>query len=391
MMIERPLVADLSLVLREFPAALLLGPRQVGKTTLARRYARTLSPSPVYLDLELPSDLARLADAEMYLRSCAERLVIIDEVQRRPDLVALIRALVDERRRPGRFLLLESANLLALRQVSESLAGRAGFIELAPLLRTEVGPRRPLERHWLRGGYPPALLAATDQAWARWCDALIRSYLERDLPQLGFRVPAPELKRFWTMLAHLHGQPWNAHALASSFGVSPPTATHYRGILEQMLLVRALPSWHANLKKRLVKAPRVYVRDCGLVHRLLGIDDHDELLSNPIAGKSWEGFVLEQILGAARGRIEASFFRTHAGAEIDIVLHKGPKVLAAVEVKMGLSPALSRGFHEARRDLGNPRAWVLCHGARRYPAALGVEVLGLDEFLVSVLPRLCAQ
>ncbi len=190
------------------------------------------------------------------------------------------------------------------------------------------------------------------------------------------------------MLAHHHGQSWNAHELASSFGVTPPTATHYRSILEQMFLVRALPAWHANLKKRLVKSPRVYIRDSGILHSLLGLSSLDALLAHPVAGKSWEGFVLEQLLETARGRLEASYFRTHAGAEIDLVIHRGRKILALVEVKMGLKPSLSRGFYEARKDLGLPKAWVIYNGGERYPLGSGVEVIGLDQFLIDILPKL---
>ena len=387
MMIERILSRDLSRAIAEFPAAALIGPRQVGKTTLAKQFAKTRR-RPLYLDLELSSDMARLTDAEMYLEAQADRLVVIDEIQRRPDLFPLLRALIDKKRRPGRFLILGSANLLALREISESLAGRIQFLELGPFSRTEVGAKISLKRHWLRGGYPEAVLPRSDEASGRWKDALIRSYLERDLNQLGFRVAAPDLRRFWTMLAHNHGQPWNAQGLAASFGVTPPTATHYRSILEQMFLVRALPAWHANLKKRLVKSPRVFVRDSGLLHSLLSISSIDDLLSHPAAGKSLEGFVLEQILETAHGRLEASYFRTHAGAEIDLVLHRGQKILALIEVKLGLKPALARGFHEARKDLGLPKAWVIYSGSERYPLSAGVEAAGLDRFLVEILPTL---
>ncbi|MHB2026147.1 MAG: ATP-binding protein [Elusimicrobiota bacterium] len=391
MMIKRLLSLDLSRAVAEFPVTALIGPRQVGKTTLAKEFAKSRAKSrreSLYLDLELSSDMARLSDAEMYLEAQADRLVVIDEVQRRPDLFPLLRALVDKERRPGRFLILGSANLLALRQISESLAGRIQFLELGPFSRTETGPKVPLRRHWLRGGYPDALAPRSDEASARWREALIRSYLERDLNQLGFRVAAPELRRFWTMLAHNHGQSWNAHELASSFGVTPPTATHYRSILEQMFLVRALPAWHANLKKRLVKSPRVYIRDSGILHSLLGLSSLDALLAHPVAGKSWEGFILEQILETARGRLEASYFRTHAGAEIDLVIHRGRKILALTEVKLGLKPSLSRGFHEARKDLGLPKAWVIYNGGERYPLGSGVEAIGLDQFLIDILPKL---
>ncbi|MDD5655937.1 MAG: ATP-binding protein [Elusimicrobia bacterium] len=393
-MINRLLSEDLGRAVSEFPVVAIIGPRQVGKTTLAKEFAKSRkdgSRKYLYLDLELGSDMARLTDAEMYLESQADRLVIIDEIQRRPDLFPLLRALVDKKRRAGRFLILGSANLLALRQISESLAGRIQFLELGPFSRAEAGKKVPLKRHWLRGGYPEAVLPRSDESAGRWLEALIRSYLERDLNQLGFRVAAPELRRFWTMLAHNHGQPWNAQELASSFGVTPPTATHYRSILEQMFLVRTLPAWHANLKKRLVKTPRVYIRDSGILHSLLGIGSIDDLLAHPVAGKSWEGFVLEQILETGRGRLEASFFRTHAGAEIDLVIHQGQKILALVEMKLGLKPALTRGFHEARKDLGQPKGWAVYSGTERYPLCPGVDAIGVDQFLCDVVPGLLAR
>lgn len=385
-MVRRALEPALRAALKRFPVVALIGPRQVGKTTLARSVAEAAPEKTVHLDLELPSDLARLADPEMYLGAQSGRLVVIDEVQRRPDLFPLMRALVDKDRRSGRFLLLGSADLTALKGISESLAGRIRYLELSPLTRMEVGKRVAISRHWLLGGYPDALLTRVPDASWEWLEALIRSYTERDLPQLGFRVAAPEFRRFWTMLAHNHGQPWNAQQLASSFGVTPPTASHYRSILEQMLLVRALRPWHSNIGKRLVKAPRVYVRDSGLLHALMGIRSPDGLAAHPLSGKSWEGFVLEQIAGAAPD-VEASFYRTHAGAEMDLVLSRGTKVLAAVEVKLGLSPVLSRGFYEARKDLGGSPGWVIYSGNERYEMSPGVEALGLDEFLADVLPR----
>ncbi|MBI4668851.1 MAG: ATP-binding protein [Elusimicrobia bacterium] len=344
--------------------------------------------APVYLDLELTSDWARLENAQMFLEPLVDRLVVIDEVQRRPDLFALLRSLIDQKRKAGRFLLLGSADLLALRQMSESLAGRIQYLELSGFLRSEVKDKAPIERHWLRGGYPQALFGRSDRFCREWLEALIRSYLERDLVGLGFHAAAPELRRFWTMLAHNHGQLLNSQQLASSFGVSPPTINHYRSILEQMLLVRALAPWHANLKKRLVRAPRIYIRDSGLLHALLSISDRNSLLAHPAAGKSWEGFALEQILSSAGGKAEGSFFRTHAGAEIDLILHKGLEILAAVEIKLGFTPQLTRGFYQARQDLGNPPAWVIYSGADRYRLKPGVEAIGLDEFVSSALPKI---
>ncbi len=366
--------------LGQFPAVALLGPRQAGKTTLAEQIAKG-RPS-VYLDLEDPADRAKLADPALYLSGHEDKLVILDEVQRAPELFQTLRGLIDKGRRrgrrTGRFLLLGSASLDLLRQSGESLAGRIAYVELGPfnVLEADGDARETL---WIRGGFPDSFLADTDKASAIWRENFIRTYLERDIPQLGPRVPAETLRRFWTMIAHVQGGMLNAAQLARGLGVDGKTVARHLDLLVDLLLVRRLPPFHANAGKRLVKSPKVYVRDSGIVHTLLRLDDRDAVLGHPVAGGSWEGFVLENLLSAAPERVNASFFRTSAGAEIDLVLEMPGGKLWAVEIKRGLAPRLERGFHHAREDLKPERCFVVYSGEERYPQAEGVEVIGLRE------------
>ena len=326
----------------------------MGKTTLARRIGAQRSGRVVYLDLELASDDAKLRLAESYLRSHATDLVIIDEIQRRGDLYPLIRALVDEDRRPGRFLLLGSASPDLKRQAAESLAGRITYLELAPLTLWEVGHDEGTAiRLWSRGGFPPSYLADGDELSVRWREDLIRTYLERDLAVLGFRVPAQQLRRFWQMLAHLHGQTWNGARLASSLGVGEPAVKHYRDILEDTFMLRVLPPYFANLGKRLVKSPKVYVRDSGLVHALLGLDSMEDVLGHPVAGASWEGWALEQVLAHVPERWQKTYFRTHAGAEVDLILERPGNAPPR-------SPSRSSYQPIRRRERASGRVWQTC-------------------------------
>lgn len=366
--------------LDQFPAVALLGPRQVGKTTLAELIAEK-RPS-VYLDLEDAGDRAKLSDAALYLSAHEDKLVILDEVQRMPELFQSLRGLIDKGRRrnlrAGRFLLLGSASIDLLKQSGESLAGRIAYVELGPLNVLEVdGDAR--ERLWIRGGFPDSFLAESDDASAAWRENFIRTYLERDIPQLGPRVPAETLRRFWTMLAHVQGGTLNAAQLARGLGVDGKTVARYLDLLVDLLLVRRLPPFHANVGKRLVKAPKVYVRDSGIVHTLLGLDDRDAVLGHPVAGGSWEGFVLENLLGAAPERVKACFYRTAAGAEIDLVLELPGGKLWAIEIKRGLAPKLEKGFHHAREDLKPERSFVVYSGDDRYPKGAGIEVIGVAE------------
>jgi hypothetical protein len=361
----------------------LIGPRQVGKTTLALEVA-AMRPS-VYLDLEDPAARARLADPALYFESHADDLVILDELQRVPELFALLRGIIDrgrrQGRRTGRFLLLGSASLALLRQASESLAGRIAQVELAPLDVTELGGRRSVSARWLRGGFPDSLLAADDGDSLDWRRDFLRTYLERDIPQLAPRVPTETLRRLWTMLAHEQGGVLNAARLAAGLGLSGQTIARYVDLLVDLMLVRRLPPLIANVGKRQVKGPRVYVRDSGLVHALLGIATLDDLLGHPIVGPSWEGFVIEQLIDNAAPGSAAGFYRTSAGAEIDLVIERPGGRRWAIEVKRSLGPSVTRGFHSARADLEVERAFVVYAGDERYPLADGVEVIGLAAMI----------
>ncbi|MEN6333187.1 MAG: ATP-binding protein [Phycisphaerales bacterium] len=375
-MIQRGLENEVLLSLDQFPAVGIIGSRQVGKTTLAMMIAERQSGKAVYLDLERPSDLAKLGDAELYLRSLADSLVIIDEVQRRPELFPVIRSLIDEQRRPGRFLVLGSASPVLLRQSSESLAGRIVYHELKPFDLQEVGASPDnINRLWNRGGYPESFLAASDSASLTWREAFIQTYLERDIPNLGSQIPAVTLRRFWMMLAHCHGQLWNASKIAGSLGVDAKTARRYLDLLEDTFMVRQLQPFHANLKKRLVKSPKVYLRDSGLLHALLNIGTYEQLLGHPAAGASWEGWCIEQVLSVV-ANATVDFYRTSAGAEIDLVLHPaggGPAV--AIEAKRSLDPRPGRGFWSAFGDLQPARGFVVYPGEESYP--LGEQVWAL--------------
>ena len=331
----------------------------------------------VYLDMERPSDAAKLSDAELYLEPLADRLVILDEVQRRPDLFPLLRSLVDARRRNGRFLLLGSASPDLTRQAAESLAGRIVYHELSPFTISETSAAKPnqLARLWHRGGFPGSFLASSDARALSWREAFIDTHLQRDLPALGVRIPATALRRFWEMLAHYHGQLWNASKIGGSLGVTAPTAKHYLDTLEDTFMLRQLPPFASNLKKRLVKSPKIYLRDSGLLHALLRIGTHDDLLSHPVAGASWEGWVIEQALAACGTDTGASFFRTVAGAEIDLVLERPRGRRIALEIKRTSAPQPSKGFWSGIADIKPDAAFVVYAGRERYPLGPGVDAL----------------
>ncbi|MGQ0641470.1 MAG: ATP-binding protein [Gemmatimonadaceae bacterium] len=378
-MIQRRLQHTLTRAIAEAPAVALLGPRQVGKTTLALEVAKT-TPA-VYLDLESEGDRAKLSEPELYLREHEDKLIILDEIQRTPQLFQTLRGLIDSGRRrgrrTGRFLVLGSASIDLLKQSSESLAGRIRYLELAPFDAGEIG-RKHLDPLWLRGGFPESLLSTSDAASLRWRTDFIRTYLERDIPQLGPRIPAETLRRLWTMLAHQQGGLLNAAALARALSVDGKTVASYLDLLVDLLLVRRLPPWHGNVRKRLVKSPKIYVRDSGLVHALLGIDDREALLAHPVAGGSWEGLVLESLIAAAPNDSQAYFFRTAAGAEIDLLLklpgHRNPW---AIEIKRGLAPKIDRGLKLAYDDVRPERRLIVYGGDERFPLAADVETVSL--------------
>ncbi len=384
MMIERTALGELESAIDLFPVVALLGPRQVGKTTLALSLVDRLGEDQVrYLDLESPSDRARLADPVAYLESQAGRMVILDEIHRTPELFTVLRGIVDRRRREGvriaQFLVLGSASLDLLRQSAESLAGRITFLELTPIRVDEVGIERPsINRLWVRGGFPDSFLARSDGASLAWRRAFIRTYLERDIPQLGPRVPAETLRRFWTMLAHLQGQPVNAAQLAAGLGVSGQTVGRYLDLLVDLLLVRRLSPWSGNVRKRLVRSPKVYIRDSGLVHALLDLKTDDDVLGHPVAGPSWEGMVLESLIGAARDA-PTFFYRTSAGAELDLVIEGSGRRRYAVEIKRSTAPTLSKGFRNACEDLAVNDAIVAYSGRERFRIGPNVDALGLPD------------
>jgi uncharacterized protein len=380
-MIQRRLHRTILDDLAHMPAVALLGPRQAGKTTLARQVGG--ARRSVYLDLESPLDRDRLADPVDYLASHADELVIIDEVQRMPGLFEVLRGVIDqgrwEGRGNGRFLLLGSASFALLRQ-SESLAGRIAYVDLTPFDALEAANGGiDLDALWVRGGFPDSVLAADDAASTVWRGNLTRSYLERDIPQLGPRIPAATLERLWTMLAHQQGGLLNLAQLARSLGVDGKTVAGYVDLLVDLLLVRRLRPWVSNVGKRLVRSPKVYVRDSGVVHALLRIPDREALLAHPVVGASWEGFVVENLLGVGGYWLDASFYRGHGGAEVDLVLSWPDGRRWLVEVKRALVPRLSRGFTSVWEDVQPERGFVVYPQTERYPIREHVEAIGLVE------------
>lgn len=392
-MIPRLLLRRLTAQLDQFPAVVLTGPRQVGKTTLAWELVDGLGDQAVYLDLERPADRARLSDPEAYLEAQAGRLVVLDEIHRTPELFRVLRGVIDRRRREGpaagQFLLLGSASLDLLQQTSETLAGRMAILELTPLLAEEVvgideTGSRAVRRLWVRGGFPDSFLAPDDGRSHTWREAFLRTYLERDIPQLGPRIPSETLRRFWTMLAHEQGGLLNAARMASGLAVSGQTVARYLDLLVDLLLVRRLPPWAGNVGKRLVRSPRTYVRDSGIVHTLLGLPDLDAVLGHPVVGGSWEGFVLENLLAAAPEGAQAWFYRTSAGAEIDLLLELRPGVRWAIEIKRSSAPSVGRGFRNACEDTEASRRLVVYPGDEAFPLGGGVRALGLLDAVALV-------
>ena len=366
------------------PAVVLLGPRQVGKTTLARKIAADWPGGAVYLDMERPADKRRLDDADAYLRAQNGKLVVIDEIQRVPNLFEVLRGIIDDRRaageRFGHFLLLGSAALELMRQSSETLAGRVAYLEIGPVGILEAGDARlDAQTLWVRGGFPESLLAQGDSASLDWRRDFIRSYLERDVPMFAPRMPVQALGRLWTMLAHQQGGLLNQARLAAGLGVSAPTVTRYTDLMVDLQLVRRLPPWSGNVGKRLVKAPKIYVRDSGIVHALLDLDTWNDVLGHPVVGASYEGFVIENLIQCAGPRFRPYFYRTHDGAEIDLLLERGGQPEIAIEVKRSSAPTVDKGFGVACDDLKVSQRYVVYPGEETYPIRQGAQAIGLPE------------
>lgn len=394
-MISRALQVQVEKALQTMPVVALLGPRQVGKTTLALEVSRAIQKNAIYLDLESDNDLNKLADAENYLKRFSGSLLILDEVQRKPNLFPLIRGIVDERKRngerAGHFLLLGSASKDLLQQSSETLAGRIRYLELTPftameLSASEVENFNP-ETRWLRGGFPDSYLADTLQDSWHWRNDFIATYLERDIPSLGIGIAPAKLRRFWGMLAHYNGNQVNMSELGRSLELSQTTIKNYLDVLTDLYMVRQLLPWSGNIKKRLVKSPKIYIRDSGILHNLLMLPDMNALLGHPAVGGSWEGFVIENILQLLDSSWSAFYYRSATGVEVDLILHTPHQEVWAIEIKRGSIPKLSRGFYEACEDVQATHKFAIKAQTGAYPLPHGVEVMGLMEFLEYVKSR----
>lgn len=386
-MIERRIKHKVIEALQDQAAVAIIGPRQVGKTTLAHEIADE-RPS-VYLDLESQTDRDKLSDPAMYLERYADRLVVLDEIHRIPELFQELRGLIDKGRRQGnrtgRFLMLGSASIDLLRQSGETLAGRIAYVDMNPLNILEIAADNDaMNELWVRGGYPESFLAENNEQSLRRRKDFIRTYLERDVAMFGPRLPAETLQRLWTMLAHSQGTLLNASRLGKGLGISAQTVTRYIDLLVDLLLVRRLQPYHVNTGKRLVKSPKTYVRDSGLLHALLDIKDYDALAGHPVVGAGWEGFVIENLLAVAPPRTQASFYRTSAGAEIDLLLELPGGSCWAIEIKRGSRISLDKGFHHAREDIEPDASYIVYTGDDRYPKTKDIDVINLRELALEL-------
>lgn len=386
-MIDRRVQSRLNALLQHNPAVALLGPRQSGKTTLALEIAK--QRKSVYLDLEDESDRVKLSDPNQYLRDHEDQLVILDEVHRAPEIFQPLRGIIDRGRRSGkvngRFLLLGSAAIDLLRQSGETLAGRISYLELGPFDVLETGAAA-IDALWVRGGFPRSFLAPGEDVSLQWRRDFIRTYLERDIPQFGVRIPAETLRRFWTMLAHNQAQILNAASLARGLAVDGKTVAGYLDLLVDLLVVRRLPAWHRNIGKRLVKSPKVYVRDTGIAHALLGIRDKEALLGHPVVGQTWESFVIETLIATSPDGSEAHYYRTSNGTEVDLLLTLPNGELWAIEVKRSSAPKIERGFHSACADLKPNKRFVVYSGSQRFPLDKTTDAISVVE-LAETLER----
>lgn len=378
--IKRKAEADVARALGRSPVVAILGPRQCGKSTLTRRFLSDRAIDRVYLDLQDRADRNKLSEPELFLERHREHLICLDEIQLVPELFPALRVEVDRDRRPGRVLILGSASRDLLRQSTETLAGRIAFVELTPLRHDEVETIQRWQDHWNRGGFPDSLLAKDDEDSFAWRGDFIRTFLERDIPALGFAIPTGVIERLWRILAHYHGQSMNYSKAAAAADISVPTLRKYLSILEQTYMIRLLPPMEANMKKRLIKSPKLYIRDSGLLHALRDIETVDDLMANPVNGASWEGFVLENLI-VANPRWNASYLRTSNDAEVDLVMERGARKVL-IECKLTKAPHMSRGFHQLISDIKPDAAWIIAPVDAPYEISSKVSVGNIHHILL---------
>jgi len=380
-MIRRALIQEVIQSMEYFPVIGIIGPRQSGKTTLVKSLSGEIERETIYLDLENPKDVAKIADPILFIEQNEDKCIIIDEVQHQPHLFNILRSMVDQKREPGRFIILGSASPVLIRGSADSLAGRVAYLELDSLHYNEISPNYSMNDHWFRGGYPDALLAKTQKAVELWHRNYIRTYVERDLPQLGLNVSAQVLRNFWTMLAHIVGGVINQNNLSKSLGVTNPTISKYIHFMEEAFLIKTLQPFHFNIKKRLVKAPKLYFKDTGVLHHLLNVAGFDDLLGRPYLGNSWENYVILQVMGHFGSTYDYYFYSTHQGAECDLVLVKGLVPEIGIEIKYSSAPRLTKGSLQAMEDLQTKQNYVITPSSDRFLIKKEIEAISLPDFL----------
>ncbi len=386
-MIKRKYFSELQELGSYFPAIGVLGPRQVGKTTLVKQFIDTLSEPCIYLDLEKPSDNEKLNEAELYFSQHSDKCLVLDEIQIRPELFAIIRAAIDQNRKPLRFILLGSASPDLIRNSAESLAGRISYLHIQPFSLIELTNESPTKHHF-RGGFPESYLAPSDKLSVAWLESFIKTYIERDLPLLGLPASPILTRRLWEMLAWQNGQVFNASAIGKSLAVSYHTVKSYLDFIEAAFMVKTIHPFGANIKKRLVKSPKIYIADTGILHRLLRINDYDQLLGMPNLGASYEAYVLQQILAEKPGDLDIYFYRTHSGTEVDFVLARANRAVAAIEVKFTSSPTVSKSLKQAIADLETTNNYIIVPQSESFYKSTNIKVCSLFDFLTNELPIL---